>query len=69
MLFLRSYFDKGLYCGVNNAYSINKTLIKNDIDTIMIDSNVENKIRHLAPVLLNSSPTKRCKLEALLIPR
>ena len=58
-----------MYCGVNNAYSINKTLIKNDINTIMINFNIENKIRHPALVLLNSSPTKKCKLEVLLTPR
>ena len=67
VLFFRSYFNKGLYYGVNNTYSINKTLIKNDINTITINFNVENKIHYLAPALLNNSLTKRRKLEALLI--
>ena len=66
-LFFRSYFNKGLYYGANNAYSINKTLIKNDINTITIPSNIKNKIRYLVLALSNSSPTKRCKLEVLLI--
>ena len=68
-LFFKSYFNKGLYYRVNNAYSINKTSIKNDINTITINFNVENKIYHPAPVLSNSSPTKRRKLKALLIPK
>ena len=63
MLFLKSYFNKGLYYRVNNAYNINKTLIKNDINTITINSNIENKIHYLVPALLNSSPTKKRKLE------
>ena len=67
--FFKNYFNKGLYCKVNNAYSIDKTLIKNDINTITIDSDVENEIYYLALALLNSSSTKRCKLEVLLIPR
>ena len=69
MLFLKSYINKGLYYRVNNAYSINKTPIKNNINTITIDSNIENKIHYLALALLNSSPTKRYKLEVLPIPR
>ena len=67
VLFFRSYLNKGLYCGVNNIYSINKTLIKNDINTITINSDIENKIRHPILALLNSSPTKMHKLEAPLI--
>jgi len=69
VLFLRGYFNKELYYKVNNAYNINKTLIKNDISTIMIDFNVENEIRYLVLALLNNSPTKKRKLEALLTPR
>ena len=69
VLFLRSYFNEGLYCGVNNVYSINEILIKNDIDTITIDFNVENEIYYSVLALLNSNPTKRCKLEVLLIPK
>ena len=69
MLFFRSYINKGLYYGVNNAYSINKTLIKNNINTITINFNIENEIRHLVLVLLNSSPTKMYKLEVPLIPK
>ena len=69
MLFFRSYINKGLYYGVNNAYSINETPIKNDINTITIDSNIENEIYYLVLVLSNSSPIKRHKLEVLLIPR
>ena len=65
-LFLRSYLNKGLYYRVNNTYSINKTLIKNNINTIIIDSDVENEIYYLVLALLNSSPTKRHKLKALL---
>ena len=68
-LFFKSYFNKGLYYRVNNAYSINKTLIKNDIDIIMINFNIENKICYLAPALLNNSLIKRCKLKVLLISR
>ena len=56
-----------MYYRVNDIYSINKTLIKNDIDTITINSNIENKIHYLVLVLLNSNPTKKCKLEAPLI--
>ena len=67
MLFLKSYFNKGLYYKVNNAYSINKPLIKNNINTITINSNIENKIYYPVLVLLNNSPTKRRKLEVLLI--
>ena len=69
VFFLRSYLNKGLYYKVNDAYSINKTLIKNNINTITINSDVKNKIYYLVLVLLNSSPTKRCKLEVLLIPK
>ena len=69
MLFFRSYVDEGLYYRVNNIYSINKTPIKNDIDIITIDSNVENEIRHLVLALLNSNLTKRCKLEVPQTPR
>ena len=69
MLFFRSYINKGLYYGVNNAYSINKTLIKNNINTITINFNIENEIRHLVLVLLNSSPTEMYKLEVPLIPK
>ena len=69
VLFLRSYFNKKLYCGVNDVYSINKTLIKNNINTITINSDVKNKINYLAPALSNSNPTKRHKLEALQTPK
>ena len=69
MLFFKSYFNKGLYRGVNNIYSIDKTLIKNNINTITINFNIENEIRYLVPALLNSSPTKKRKLEVLLIPK
>ena len=58
-----------MYYGVNNAYNINKTLIKNEIDTIIINSNIENEIYYLVLALLNSSPAKRYKLEVLLTPR
>ena len=64
--FFRSYVNKGLYYKANNAYSINKTPIKNNIDTITINSNIENEIYYLVLALLNSSPTKRHKLKALL---
>ena len=69
MLFLRSYFNKGLYHKVNNIYNINKTPIKNKINTITIKSNIKNEIHHLVLVLLNNSPTKRYKLEALPTPK
>ena len=62
-LFFRGYLNKKLYCGANNAYNINETLIKNDINTIIIDFNTKNEIHHLVPVLLNNSPTKKYKLE------
>ena len=68
-LFLRGHLDEGLYRGANDAHSIDETLIKNDIDTITIDSDVENKIRHPAPASSNSSPTKKRKLEAPPTPR
>jgi len=35
----------------------------------MIDFNAENKIYYLVLVLLNNSPTKKLKLEILLIPK
>ena len=54
-----------MYYKVNNTYSINKTLIKNDINTIIIDSNIENEIHYLVLALSNSSPTKMYKLEVL----
>ena len=69
MLFLESYINKGLYYGVNNAYSINKTPTKKDIDTITINSNIENKIYYSALASLNSSPIKMYKLEALPTPK
>ena len=69
MLFLRGYFNKKLYYKANDAYNINETLIKNNISTIIIDFNAENEIRHLVLALLNNSPTKKRKLEALLIPK
>ena len=56
-----------LYYRINNTYNINKTLIKNIINTITINSNIENKIYYLVLALLNSSPTKIYKLEALPI--
>ena len=43
MFFIRGCFNKGLYYRVNNTYSINETLIKIDINTITINSNIENK--------------------------
>ena len=69
MLFLKGYFSKGLHYRVNNTYSINKTLIKNNINTITVGSDIENKIYYLPLALLNSSPTKKCKLEVLLVPK
>ena len=56
-----------MYYRVNNAYNINKTLIKNKINTIIINSDVKNKIYYLVLALSNNSPTKRYKLEVLLI--
>ena len=55
--------DKGLYYKTNNAYSINKILIKNNIDAVTINFDVENEICYLVLALLNSSPTKKHKLE------
>ena len=69
MLFLRSHINKGLYYKVNNTYSINKTPIKNNINTITINFNIENKIYYPALASSNNSPTKMYKLEALLIPK
>ena len=56
-----------MYYGANNIYSINKTLIKNKINTITINSNVENEIHYLVLALLNSSLIENCKMEVLLI--
>ena len=67
MLFFRGYFNKGLYYKVNNTYNIDKTLIKNNINSIIIDFNIENEIYYLVLVLLNNSLTKKYKLEILLI--
>jgi len=61
--FFRGYFNKRLYYRVNNAYNINKTLIKNNISIIMIDSNTENEIYYLVLALLNNGFTKKYKLE------
>ena len=58
-----------MYYKANNTYNINKTPIKNDIDTITIDSNIENEIYYLVLALSNNSPTKKYKLEAILTPR
>src|SRR6266702_3707827 len=69
MLFLKNYFDKGLHHGANDAYNINKTLIKNDIDIITIDSDIKSKIYYLVLVLLNNSLAKKHKLKAPPIPR
>ena len=69
MLFFRGYLNKELYYRVNDAYNIDETLIKNNIGIIIIDFNVKNEIRYPVPVLLNNSPTKKHKLEALLTPR
>ena len=63
MLFLKNCFNKGLHHKANDAYSINETSTKNDTDTIIVDSNIENEIHHLVPALSNNSPTKKCKLE------
>jgi len=67
VLFFRGYFNKGLYYKVNNTYNIDKTLIKNNINSIIIDFNIENEIYYLVLVLLNNSLTKKYKLEILLI--
>jgi len=67
--FFRGYFNKELYYRVNNAYNIDKTLIKNNISIIMIDSDIENEIYYLVLALLNNSSTKKHKLEALLTPK
>ena len=69
MLFLKDHLNKELYCKANNTYNINETLIKNDISTIIIDSNIDNEIHHLVLALLNNSPTKKRKLKALPTPR
>jgi len=55
VLFFRGYFNKKLYYRVNNVYNINKTLIKNNISTIIINSNIENEIYYLVLALLNNS--------------
>ena len=39
MLFFRGCLDKGLHYGINNVYNIDKTLIKNDINAVIIDFN------------------------------
>jgi len=69
VFFLKSYLNKRLYYKINNAYSIDKILIKNNINSIMIDFNIENEIRYLVLALLNNSLIKKCKLEVLLILR
>jgi len=68
-IFFRGHFNKKLYYRVNNTYNINKTLIKNNISAIIINSNTKNKIHYLVPVLLNNSPIKKRKLKALLTPK
>ena len=39
--------------------------MKNNINTITINSNIKNKLHHPVLALLNSSPTKMHKLKAL----
>jgi len=68
-VFFRGYFNKKLYYKINNAYNINKTLIKNNNIIIIIDSDAENKIYYLMLALLNNNPTKKCKLKLLLTPK
>ena len=36
--YFKGYFNKKLYYKVNNIYKINKTLIQNNINTVIINS-------------------------------